>query len=85
MNTSWIENRMYRPKLEEVLYGAMSEDTPTVYYASEMRYPKKGGYKSFLKYMADFNNIEFNKEVVKIDNNNKKFIFKIRQVKNTTF
>ena len=75
LNTSWIENRMYRPKLEEVLYGAMSEDTPTVYYADEMRYPKKGGYKSFLKYMTDFNNIEFNKEVVKIDINNKKIYF----------
>ena len=25
----------------------MSEDTPTVYYASEMRYPK-GGYNHFL-------------------------------------
>lgn len=75
LNTSWIENRMYRPKLEEVLYGAMSEDTKTFYYATEMRYPKKGGYKSFLKYIADFNNIQFNKEVVKIDINNKKIYF----------
>ncbi|MGB4701096.1 MAG: FAD-dependent oxidoreductase [Syntrophomonadaceae bacterium] len=75
LNTSWIENRMYKPKVEEVLYGAMAEDTKIFYYASEMRYPKKGGYKSFLKYIADFNNIQFNKEVVKIDINNKKIYF----------
>ncbi|PNR91815.1 hypothetical protein HWHPT5561_06615 [Petrotoga sp. HWH.PT.55.6.1] len=71
MNTDWISNRMYRPSLEEILYGAMSQETPNVYYASEMRYPKKGGYKSFLGYIRNFNNIEFNKEVVKIDLKNK--------------
>lgn len=71
MNTDWISNRMYRPSLEEILYGAMSQETPNVYYASEMRYPKKGGYKSFLSFIRRFNNIEFNKEVVKIDLKNK--------------
>lgn len=32
-----------------------------------MRYPKKGGYKSFLKVLVDNTNIEYKSEVIKID------------------
>jgi len=69
LTTSWIGNRMYKPTLEEVLMGAMSENTPNTYYADEMRYPKFGGYKSFLKYMTEKCDIRLNKKVALIDPN----------------
>ncbi|WP_303852224.1 NAD(P)/FAD-dependent oxidoreductase [Seleniivibrio woodruffii] len=71
LSTSWVGNRMYRPDIKEVLKGAFDEDTPNTYYAKEMRYPVKGGYKSFIKKMADDCSIELNKEVVNIDVTNK--------------
>jgi len=78
LTTDWIEDRMYRSTIEEVLRGAMSENTPNTYYADEMRYPEFGGYKSFLKYMAEKCNIRLNKKVVLINTRNKKIEFEDR-------
>jgi len=75
LKTSWIENRMYIPSMEEVLRGAMSEDTENVYYTGKMRYPKKGGYKSFLQYMARRCNIRYNRKVAMIDTKKKMLEF----------
>jgi hypothetical protein len=35
---------MYRPKLEEVLRGALTSETPNVHYIQSFRYPKQGGF-----------------------------------------
>ena len=67
LSTSWVGNRMYKPDIEEVLAGSYSTDTPNTYYAEEMRYPKTGGYKSFLRVMSEDTDIRVNKEVVRID------------------
>lgn len=67
LETRWIGSRMYRPTIEEVLEGAMTDDTPNTYYVKEMRYPKKGGYKSFLSGMAFHCNIQLNSEITKIN------------------
>ena len=53
MGVDWISNRMHRASLKEVLDGAFSSDVPNYYYAKEMRYPKRGGYISFLNPMID--------------------------------
>lgn len=71
LSTTWVGNRMYKPNLKEVLKGAFENKTPNTYYASQMRYPKKGGYKSFLNYMRENCNIKFNKKVIQIDTLNK--------------
>lgn len=71
METSWIGNRLYLPEIDEVLYGAMSSATPNRYYAQEMRYPKEGGYKAFLKPMLSKVNINLNKRAVKLDSSHK--------------
>ncbi len=52
LGTDWIGNRIYQPSLEEVLYGSYSSRTPNTYYAKEMRYPRQGGYFSFLSGIA---------------------------------
>ncbi|MFW5879600.1 MAG: protoporphyrinogen/coproporphyrinogen oxidase, partial [bacterium] len=71
LETKWIGNRMYKSSIEEVLKGAMTINTPNTYYAKEMRYPIKGGYKAFLSKMAESLDIILGDEVVRIDTNNK--------------
>ncbi|KRB60111.1 hypothetical protein ASE04_25695 [Rhizobium sp. Root708] len=48
LGTDWIGNRMRRADLREVVFGAVSENPPNTYYVSTMRYPERGGYRSFL-------------------------------------
>lgn len=75
MSVSWIGNRMYKATIDEILFGAMTDKTPNNYYANEMRYPKAGGYKSFLTEMVKTCDIQTNKKVVEIDLKNKKLLF----------
>lgn len=67
LSTTWVGNRMYQPNIKEVLKGAFEKETPNTYYANEMRYPVKGGYKSFLNYMRKDCDIKVNKKVIQID------------------
>ncbi|MBU3190607.1 NAD(P)-binding protein [Clostridium bowmanii] len=67
LGTSWIDKRMYKPTLEEILHGAFEKITTNVYYAKEMRYPQKGGFKEFLKPMTSNLKMEFHKEAITID------------------
>lgn len=45
MGIDWVGNRFYRPTIDEVLYGSYTDKTPNTYYAKEMRYPPRGGYR----------------------------------------
>lgn len=67
LSTLWVGNRLYRPGLEEVLLGALSAETPEVYYFKEMLYPKKGGFKALLKPLIEGVKINYLKEVVQVD------------------
>ena len=67
MTTDWLGNRFSLPRLETLLKGAFEEQQENFYYAKEMRYPTKGGYKSFLTKMVSQTNIKTNKEAVLID------------------
>lgn len=51
LGVSWIGNRVRRANIREVLYGAFTSETPNHYYATEMRYPKSGGYRAFIEPM----------------------------------
>lgn len=66
LETQWVGNRFYQPSLEEVIQGCETPDTPVTYYAKEMRYPKKGGYKTFLNTLVKGMDIRYNAEVVSI-------------------
>lgn len=67
LTTDWLGGRFSIPPLENMLKGAFEEQHENFYYAQEMRYPTKGGYKSFLHGMAAQTNIKTNKEIVLID------------------
>lgn len=79
MGVQWIANRFYQPSIDEVLYGSYTDETPNVYYASEMRYPQKGGYFSFFRCIAEEaeknGNLHFGKKAVKIDPADKRIVF----------
>lgn len=71
LSITWVGNRMYQPNIKEVIKGAFENDTPNTYYAKEMRYPKVGGYKSFLELMRKYCDIKLNKEVIEINSSEK--------------
>lgn len=75
LRTEWVGQRVYQPSIEEVIEGSKTNDTPITYYAKEMRYPQKGGYKAFLKDLARVADIRYGKEVMTIDVNAQQIIF----------
>lgn len=75
LTTDWLGGRFSLPLLEELLKGAFEEQTENYYYAQEMRYPKVGGYKSFLTSMVEKTDIRTNKEAVLVDIKTKRIEF----------
>lgn len=67
LSVEWVKVRMYQPSIDEVLYGALSGDTPNTYFAEEMRYPKKGGFRAFFEHIADKMDIRLNHRVVSVN------------------
>lgn len=49
LGIDWLGPRFYRPSIDEVLFGALSPETPNVHYVTEYRYPTHGGFFSYLK------------------------------------
>ena len=67
MSTDWLGPRLYRPKLEEVIYGAISPTTPDVHYISHFRYPTYKGFVNYLNPLPDLAEMQLNHKVVAID------------------
>lgn len=67
LETRWVGNRLYQPSVDEVIEGANTAETPVTYYAKEMRYPAKGGFKQYLSELVKDADIIYNSEVVEID------------------
>jgi protoporphyrinogen oxidase len=67
LSTTWIGNRMRRAELGEILYGAFTSDTPNTYYTKEMRYPEKGGFRSFIEPLIADADIRCDHEVTAVD------------------
>jgi protoporphyrinogen oxidase len=67
MSTDWLGPRIYRPSLEEVLKGAISDSAPNMHYITQFRYPKEGGFVSYLKKFVPMGNLKLNHQLVSID------------------
>jgi protoporphyrinogen oxidase len=67
LTTDWMGPRMYRPSLEEVLRGALSPSSPNVHYIQTFRYPKRGGFGSYLAKWARRWQPRLDHRVVRID------------------
>lgn len=66
LGTSWIGNRVRRADIREVLHGALTSETPSYYYATEMRYPKRGGFRAFIEPMVSQVEIRCNHRAIQI-------------------
>lgn len=71
LRTEWIGKRIYQPSINEVIEGSNNPPKETSYYVGNMRYPKSGGYKTFVKCIVDSVDILYSYKVVKIDAANK--------------
>lgn len=71
LETGWIGNRLYQPSIDEVIKGCQTSETPITYYTKEMRYPAKGGYKSFLTELVKEGDIKYNAKVYLVDSVNR--------------
>jgi len=67
LTTDWMGPRMYRPRLEEILRGALSPSSPNVHYIQTFRYPKHGGFGTYLASWAATWPPYLDHEVVAID------------------
>lgn len=67
LTTDWLGPRLYRPKLEEVLNGALNPSTPDVHYVDHFRYPTHGGFVSYLNGFRQRTNVACDSEIVAID------------------
>jgi protoporphyrinogen oxidase len=67
MTTDWLGPRLYRPDLEEVLVGAIAEDTKDVHYVDHFRYPTRGGFEAYLRLFLGNAQLELGRDVVRID------------------
>lgn len=47
LSTDWVGSRVYPPKLEEVIRGALSPQQASVHYITQFRYPIHGGFGSY--------------------------------------
>ena len=76
LETKWVGQRMYTPDLKQVLKGAFETQDECFYYSKVMKYPKNGGFRSILNKCRKDLDIRFNKEVVKINPQEKTVTFK---------
>ena len=67
MTTDWLGPRLYRPQLEEVLRGALVQETPEVHYVTHFRYPSHRGFISYLEPFYRHCRLELDHEVSGID------------------
>lgn len=67
MSTSWLGPRLYRAKLEEVLVGALSPETPDVHYVDYVRYPSYEGFVSYLSLLPKHTQINLGHQLVRLD------------------
>lgn len=67
LTTDWIGPRMYRPSLDEVVYGAIAGQREVVHYVDTFRYPSEGGFLSYLEPFAARFEIRLGHELTGID------------------
>jgi protoporphyrinogen oxidase len=67
MSTAWLGPRLYRAKLEEVLVGALSPETPDVHYVDYVRYPSYDGFVSYLKPMLKQTQVKLGHRLVRLN------------------
>jgi protoporphyrinogen oxidase len=71
MSSKWVGFRMNKPKLLDIIKGAFFPIYKNTYYAQNLKYPKKGGFKSYLSILLKNKHILCSSSIVEIDCLNK--------------
>ncbi len=74
MTTAWVGNRIYLPSKEDVLASSEASLPSLKHYISKVRYPREGGYQSFMKSLLKNARIYYGSAVEKIDLDKKEVI-----------
>jgi protoporphyrinogen oxidase len=67
LTTDWIGPRMYRPSLEEILRGAFEGGVTGAHYVGKFRYPRGGGFVSYLEPFAQRFEVKLSHQLVGLD------------------
>jgi protoporphyrinogen oxidase len=67
LTTDWIGPRMYRPSLDELVYGAVAGQRASVHYVDTFRYPSFGGFMSYLEAFAKRFELRLGHQLVGLD------------------
>jgi len=73
--TDWVSERIYAPRLEEVLEGALKRQTGEHYYMSKFRYPEHGGFGAYNTLLERGAPIEYGMRAVELDLDHKTILF----------
>jgi len=75
LRTDWIGPRMYRPSLQEVVFGAVSPTVPNVHYITHFRYPTHGGFQAYVDGLRKGATTELDHRLVALDPARKELTF----------
>jgi len=67
LSTDWVGPRLYQARLEEVLHGAVSPDTPNIHYVQDYRYPAEDGFQAFLGGLTGESTLALEHRAVEVD------------------
>jgi protoporphyrinogen oxidase len=67
LSTDWVGPRLYQARLEEVLHGAVSPDTPNIHYVQDYRYPAEDGFQAFLGGLTAESTVALEHRAVEVD------------------
>ena len=67
MTVDWVGKRVFLPKVEDVIAGSQGPLDRQTHYITSVRYPRSGGYQSFVTKLTDGAHIRLGAEVVRID------------------
>lgn len=67
MSTEWVGPRLYQADLGEVVRGALTPETADVHYIKGFRYPKHGGFQTYLQPLLGWADVALNHKVVRVD------------------
>jgi protoporphyrinogen oxidase len=67
MATEWVGPRMYKPKLEEVIRGALASNRENVHYIPKFRYPNHGGFASYVRAVQGDEPVHIGHELTELD------------------
>jgi len=75
MSADWVGDRVYSPKLEDVVRGALGPDDKKYHYITHFRYPSRGGFGAYIQAVAANQNVQVNHKVAMVDLQHRKLEF----------